>query len=160
MAASPGKPPGVFHAGAGADHAAGSARAWPTLESLLVDALSALETRDTLALERMSFGREEFLKIYHRIETDTSRSRREFVTSYFLSDNRKLLNRHLERRGGHPATLLRFAVEGPVEDHDGLVLHRGLRIWIKIRDGEEELRFFKSAAKSEAGWKIWSFSDG
>ena len=144
---------------AGSAAAPRGGRAWPDLETLLRRAVAGLEARDTAALAGMSFGREEFLRAYPHFETDTSRSRREFACGYFLSDNRKLLGRALAREGGSGLRFARFAVDGPVEDKGGLVFYRGLRVWVTRGGKQEELRFIKSAAKTAAGFKIWSFAD-
>jgi hypothetical protein len=133
--------------------------AYPTLEALVEDAVARLNARDTAALERMSFGREEFLAAYPFFESDTSRTRREFACGFYIGDNRKILARRLEQEGGKSLEVSRIEVEGMRIDREAFRLCRGLKVWVRDGDREFELRFLKSAARTAAGWKIWSFED-
>jgi hypothetical protein len=131
----------------------------PTLEALVEDAIAKLNTKDTAALARLSFGREEFLRAYPLFESDTSRMRREFACNYYLADNRKLLTRRLDQEGGKSLQVERIQVEGNRNYRKGFELSQGLKIWVRDGEREYELCFLKSAAKTGNGWKIWSFED-
>jgi hypothetical protein len=133
--------------------------AYPTLEALVEAAVAGLNGKDTAALVRMSCGREDFLRAYASFESDTSRSRREFACGYYLSDNRKILDRCLGRDGGESLEVSRIEAREASADGRGIGSNRRLKIWV-VKDGREiELRFLKSAFRTDAGWKIWSFED-
>lgn len=131
----------------------------PTLEALVEDAIANLNANDTVSLARLSFGREEFMKVYPLFESDTSEMRREFACNYYLADNRKLLTRRLDQEGGKGLQVARIEVHGKRLDHKGFELSQGLKIWVRNGDREYELCFLKSAVKTGMGWKIWSFED-
>lgn len=136
---------------------------YPSLEALAEAAVASLNSNDTTHLIRMTFNREDFLRAYPLFESDTSSSRREFACNFYLEDNRKILNRIIKESGGNVFEVVRIeAQEVTLESTkvgNKFALTRGIKIWVRQGEREIQLRLFKSASRTESGWKIWSFTD-
>jgi hypothetical protein len=144
------------------DTAKAPLRALPSPDSLVSAIVEALNAHDLKRLDALSFNKAEFLEVYPFFETDTSRSRREFATGYYLRDNQKILQRRMDEEGGRKVVLARYDIEGPVVNYGPMVLYKGFRLWVRDTSGtdvEREVKLVKSAARFHDGWKIWSFRD-
>ena len=145
------------------DTAKAPLRALPTPDSLASAIVEALNAHDLKSLDGLSFNKSEFLEVYPFFETDTSKSRREFATGYYIRDNQKTLQRRMDEEGSRKVVLARYDIEGPVVNYGPMVLYKGFRLWVKdagVKDGaEREVKLVKSAARFHNEWKIWSFRD-
>jgi hypothetical protein len=133
----------------------------PTLDSAVTGFFARMAARDTAGLKACVFQYDEYVSIYpYTPQADPNPNSPAFIAQLFEASNRKHLSRWMYDYTKRGLAFSRFSVEKPAEKHTGFEYIKGIRLYVKDKNGkEEEFPVFKTVVKLKGGYKIWSILD-